>query len=321
MNNLYWQKKHILDIENLSVEEIKTIIDTTDRFFNVLKQPVSKVPLLKGKTVLLLFYENSTRTRCSFELAAKNLGADVVNISVATSAVKKGETLADTVDNLVAMGTDAVVIRHSASGVCHQLAKALKKEISILNAGDGNHAHPSQALLDYYTMRQAIKDVRNKKITIVGDIFHSRVARSNIQLLTKLGADVHVVGPSTLIPINIDKMGVTSHHKIEPALEGADIVMGLRIQLERQKTGPFPSLGEYTRLYGLTTERIKQLAKPDVFIMHPGPMNRGVEITSEVADNTDNSLILDQVTSGVAVRMALLSLTLTGGGLINENVA
>jgi aspartate carbamoyltransferase catalytic subunit len=315
MSSVKWQKKHILDIENLSVEEIQTIMETADRFFYLMEQPVPKANVLKGKTVLLMFYENSTRTSCSFELAAKNLGAEVVKISVATSAVKKGETLADTVDNLVAMGTDAVVVRHSASGVCHQLAKALQKEITVLNAGDGNHEHPSQALLDFHTMRRHLGDVRGKKIVIAGDILHSRVARSNIQLLTKFGADVHLVGPSTLLPPEVEKLGVTKHYSLEEGIANADLIMMLRIQLERQKGGIFPSIGEYSKLWGLTDDKIKRFAKPGVFIMHPGPMNRAIEIASDVADNPDYSLILDQVTSGVAVRMALLSLTLTGGGL------
>jgi aspartate carbamoyltransferase catalytic subunit len=321
MSNLNWTRKHIVDIESLSVEEILTIMETTDSFFNLLQQPVSKVPLLEGKVVLLLFYENSTRTSCSFELAAKNLGAEVVKISVATSAVKKGETLADTVDNLVAMGTDAVVIRHSASGIHHQLIRALRKEITVMNAGDGNHEHPSQALLDFHTMRRYLGDIKDKKITIAGDILHSRVARSNIHLLNKFGADVHVVGPSTLLPMGIEEMGVTRHYCLDEAIKDSDLIMMLRIQLERQKGGIFPSIGEYNKLWGLTDLKIKKNAKPGCYIMHPGPMNRGVEIASDVADNPEYSIILDQVTSGVAVRMALLSLTLTGGGLVHEHAA
>lgn len=316
----YWNRKHILDIESLSVDEIHKIMETTDSFFSLLQNPTSKVPLLTGKVVLTLFYENSTRTRCSFELAAKKLGADTIDISVATSAVKKGETIADTVDNLVAMGTNAVIVRHSASGICHQLARALRDEITVLNAGDGINEHPSQGLLDFHTMRRYIGDVRGKKITIVGDILHSRVAHSNITLLNKFGADVHIVGPSTLLPANVEMMGVTKHHTLEPAIDGADLVMMLRMQLERQKSGIIPSLGEYISLYGLTREKLNKYAKPGVYVMHPGPMNRAVEITSDLADDPDCSIILDQVTSGVAVRMALLSLTLTGGGL-HENVA
>lgn len=313
-----WKGKHILDIESMSVDEINTITSESEKFFQILKGSNSKLNLLNGKVVLLLFYENSTRTRCSFETAAKKLGADILNISVETSAVKKGETLADTVDNVAAIGANAAVIRHSSSGICHQLIKAKQKEISILNAGDGNHEHPSQALLDYFTMKQHIQDLKGKKIAIVGDIYHSRVARSNIHLLNKVGADVHVAGPSTLLPVDIDKLNVTKHFKIETALDGADVVMMLRIQLERQKSGIFPSIGEYSKLYALTSERVKKYTKPETLIMHPGPMNRTVEITSEVAD-CERSLILDQVTSGVAVRMALLSLTLTGGGIDGYN--
>lgn len=320
MSHPYWERKHILDIESLSIEEINKIMETTDRFFDFINNPVSKTNLLEGKVVLVLFYENSTRTRCSFELAAKKLGADVLNIAVATSAVKKGETLADTVDNLVAMKTDAVVVRHTAPGVCHQLARALRKEITVLNAGDGNHEHPSQALLDYHTMLRHTGNVKGKKIAICGDILHSRVARSNIYLLNKFGADVHVCGPTTLLPLDIDKLGVTKHHSMSTAIKDADIIMMLRIQLERQKGGLFPSIGEFVELYGLTREKLNKYAKPGAFIMHPGPMNRAVEIASDVADDPEYSLILDQVTSGIAVRMALLSLTLTGGGL-NGNVA
>lgn len=320
MSNFYWERKHIVDIGNLSVKEIEIIMDLTDRFFVGLKQSKIEEPILKGKKLLTLFYENSTRTRCSFELAAKNLGAEVIDVSVATSAVKKGETLADTVDNLVAMGVDAVVVRHSSSGICDQLARSLTKEIPVLNAGDGLHEHPSQGLLDFHTMRRALKDVKGKKITIVGDILHSRVAHSNISLLNKFGADVHIVGPSTLLPMGIEKMGVTKHHFLEPGIQDADLIMMLRMQLERQKDGIIPSLGEYVKLYGLTREKLERYCKPDVFIMHPGPMNRAIEITSDLADDPKCSLILDQVTSGVAVRMALLTLTLTGGYL-NENVA
>ncbi|MGD9580478.1 MAG: aspartate carbamoyltransferase catalytic subunit [Vampirovibrionia bacterium] len=320
MSNFYWNRKHIVDIGNLSVKEIEIIMDLTDRFFVGLEQSKIEEPILKGKKVLTLFYENSTRTRCSFELAAKNLGAETIDISVATSAVKKGETLADTVDNLVAMGVDAVVVRHSSSGICEQLARTLFKEIPVLNAGDGLHEHPSQGLLDFYTMRKALKDIKGKKITIVGDILHSRVAHSNISLLNKFGADVHIVGPSTLLPFGIEKMGVTKHHFLEPAIENADLIMMLRMQLERQKAGIIPSLGEYINLYGLTRDKMQQYCKPGVFVMHPGPMNRAVEISSDLADDPKCSLILDQVKSGVAVRMALLTLTLKGG-MINENVA
>lgn len=310
--SLCWKSKHILDIESLSVEEIETIMEATDRFFVSITKEDYKCELLRGKKVLLLFYENSTRTRCSFELAAKNLGAEVVNIEVATSAVKKGETLVDTIDNLVAMGVNAVVIRHSASGVHHQVAKTLRKQISVLNAGDGNHAHPSQALLDYHTMRRHLGDLRGKKIVIGGDILHSRVARSNIVLLNKVGADVHLAGPPTLLPRDVERMGATCHYNFNEAIKDADAVMMLRIQLERQKGAIFPT-GEYTKLFGLSREKLAKYAKPGALIMHPGPMNREVEITSDMADDPQQSVILDQVTSGVAVRMALLALTINGG--------
>lgn len=310
--SLCWKSKHILDIENLSVEEIETIMEATDRFFVSITKEDYKSEILRGKKVLLLFYENSTRTRCSFELAAKNLGAEVVNIEVATSAVKKGETLVDTIDNLVAMGINAVVIRHSASGIHHQVARTLRKQIAVLNAGDGNHAHPTQALLDFHTMRRHAGDVKGKKIVIGGDILHSRVARSNIVLLNKFGADVHLLAPPTLLPKDVEKMGVTCHHNIDEGITDADIIMMLRIQLERQKGALFPP-GEFVKLFGLTREKVEKYAKPDALIMHPGPMNRGIEITSDMADDPEQSVILDQVTSGVAVRMALLALTINGG--------
>lgn len=310
--NICFKGRHILDIESLSVEEINSIMELSNLYYSSIKKENFKCGLLRTKKVLLLFYENSTRTRCSFELAAKNLGAEIVNIEVATSAVKKGETLVDTIDNLVAMGIDAVVVRHSAAGVLHQVAKTMRKSVSLLNAGDGNHAHPSQALLDYHTMLRHIGDVKGKKITIVGDILHSRVARSNIVLLNKFGANVHVVGPQTLLPVDIERMGVTRHHNFEEGIIDSDVIMMLRVQLERQKGALFPP-GEYSKLYCLTREKLEKFAKPETIVMHPGPMNRTVEIASDVADDPHLSVILDQVTSGVAVRMALLTLTINGG--------
>ena len=320
MSKLTWNRKHFIDIDSLTEEDIREIVEQADTFLEVLKRPVKKVPVLKGKTIVTLFYENSTRTRCSFELAAKNLSADTIDISVATSAVKKGETLVDTADNLIAMGVDAVIIRHGASGICHQLTRAVGNKATIINAGDGWHGHPSQAMLDYYTMRKHIGSVEGKKISIIGDIIHSRVARSNIELLNKLGADVHICGPSTLIPLEIEKMGVTTHYALEEAISEADVIMMLRMQLERHDSGIIPSLGEYTNLYCLTKEKLEKFANPDVYIMHPGPMNRAVEIASDVADDPNRSLILDQVNNGLAIRMSILYLTLTGGGL-QANVA
>ncbi len=305
-----WTKAHILDAASLTADEIMQVMAEAQTFAEILKRPVKKVPVLRGKVIINMFYENSTRTRTSFELAGKYLSADTINFGVSTSSVKKGETLIDTAETLLAMGADAVVIRHSSSGVCHQLANYFGGRVSVLNAGDGFHAHPSQALLDLFSMLQRIDTVKGKKITIVGDILHSRVARSNVHVLSKLGADVHVVGPATLIPVGFDQLGCTVHTQLAPALEGADVVMCLRLQLERQKSGLIPSLAEYSQLYGINRERLMQYTSPNVLLMHPGPMNRGVEITSDVADDPDFSLITHQVANGVSVRMALLHLVL-----------
>jgi aspartate carbamoyltransferase catalytic subunit len=306
-----WSRRHVIDSASLTRAEIEEVLRTAQSFSEILTRPVKKVPTLRGKVVCTMFYENSTRTRTSFELAGKYLSADTYNFSVSTSSVKKGESLIDTVETLVAMGTDAFVIRHASAGVCQQLARFFGNRICLLNAGDGFHDHPTQGLLDLYSLTERIQSIEGKKITIVGDILHSRVARSNIHILQRFGADVHVVGPSTLMPVGIEKLGCTVHTNIEEAIEGADVVMCLRLQLERQQAGLIPSLAEYSRFYAITRERLARYCSPEVVIMHPGPMNRGVEIASEVADDTDLSIITNQVTSGVAIRMALLYLVLS----------
>ncbi|MFB3925684.1 MAG: aspartate carbamoyltransferase catalytic subunit [Syntrophales bacterium] len=301
-------KKDILGIKDLSVEEINLILDTAESFIEISTREIKKVPTLRGKTIVNLFFEASTRTRTSFEIAAKRLSADAVNISASTSSVVKGETLIDTARNLEAMNPDIIVIRHSAAGAPHILSRLVKQ--SIINAGDGAHEHPTQALLDMMTIRQKKGRIGGLKIAIVGDIAHSRVARSNIHGLRKMGAGVAVAGPATMMPRGIQEMGVSVHHRMEDAIRDADIVMMLRIQIERQAVSIFPSLREYARFYCLDREKIK-LAKEDVIVMHPGPINRGVEISPEIADGP-YSVILDQVANGVAVRMALLYL-LAGG--------
>ena len=301
-------RKDILGIQELPVEEINLILETADSFIEVSTREIKKVPTLRGKTVINLFYEASTRTRTSFEIAGKRLSADTINISASTSSVVKGETLIDTAKNLEAMNPDVIVIRHSAAGAPHMLAGILRQ--SIINAGDGAHEHPTQALLDMMTIRSKKGGITGLKVAIVGDIAHSRVARSNIHGLTKMGARVCVAGPATMIPRDIEKMGVVAHTCIEEAIRDADIIMMLRIQTEREKQNIFPSLREYARYFSLNRRNIG-LAHKDVLIMHPGPMNRGVEISPDIADGP-HSIILDQVTNGVAVRMALLYL-LTGG--------
>jgi len=273
------------------------------------------VPALRGKTVINLFFEPSTRTRTSFEIAEKRLSADTLNIAASTSAVVKGETLADTAMNLEAMAPDLLVVRHSCSGTCHFLSRICRA--GVINAGDGTHEHPTQALLDAFTIRERKQRIAGLKIAILGDLLHSRVLRSNVLLLTKLGAEVWICGPPTLLPIGFERLGVHVTSSVERALEGADAVMMLRIQLERMQGGFFPSLREYFTVFGMTPERVR-LARPDVIIMHPGPMNRGVEIASEVAD-APNSVILDQVANGVAVRMAVLYLL--AGGAEHEPIA
>ena len=301
-------RKDILGIQELSVEEINLILETADSFIEISTREIKKVPTLRGKTIINLFYEASTRTRTSFEIAAKRLSADTINISASTSSVVKGETLIDTAKNLEAMNPDVIVIRHSAAGAPHMLAGLLRQ--SIINAGDGAHEHPTQALLDMMTIRAKKGRIAGLKVAIVGDIAHSRVARSNIHGLTKMGAAVFVAGPATMIPRDIEKMGVVVHTRIEEAIREADIIMMLRIQTEREKQNLFPSLREYAQYFSLNRRNIG-LARKDVLVMHPGPMNRGVEISPDIADGP-HSIILDQVTNGVAVRMALLYL-LTGG--------
>lgn len=300
--------KDLLGIAELSAEEIVLILDTAEAMKEIASRPIKKVPTLRGKTVINLFFEPSTRTRTSFEIAEKRLSADTLNIAAGTSSVVKGETLADTAMNLEAMAPDLLVVRHSMSGTCHFLGRICRA--GVINAGDGTHEHPTQALLDAFTIRERKKRIAGLKVAILGDLLHSRVLRSNVLLLAKLGAEVWICGPPTLLPVGFDRLGAHVTSSIELALDAADVVMMLRIQLERMQGGFFPSLREYFTVFGLTPERVR-LARPDVIIMHPGPMNRGVEIASEVAD-APNSVILDQVANGVAVRMAVLYL-LAGG--------
>ncbi len=301
------KSKDLLGLEYLTAEEILLILDTAAKFKEIGERQIKKVPTLRGKTVVNLFYEPSTRTRTSFELAAKRLSADLVNITATASSVVKGESLLDTARTLEAMGTDLVIIRHSASGVSHFLAGLLRS--SVVNAGDGMHEHPTQGLLDLFTIREQKGRITGLRVAIVGDIAHSRVARSDIWGLTKLGAEVRIVGAPTLIPMQIERMGVKVYYRLEEALAGVDVINVLRIQLERQEKGLFPSLREYIHFFGINAERLR-LARNDVLVMHPGPMNRGIEITDEVADGP-HSVICDQVTNGIAVRMAVLYLLLT----------
>lgn len=303
-----WQKKDLLGIKDLTAQEIELILDTAESFKEVSTREIKKVPTLRGKTVITLFYEASTRTRTSFEIAAKRLSADTINISVSTSSVVKGETLLDTALNLQAMEPDILIVRHSAAGAPNMLAKAIKA--SVINAGDGFREHPTQALLDIMTVREKRGGLRGLLLAIVGDIAHSRVARSNIYGFTKLGARVRVVAPPTLIPRGIETLGVEVSHDLREGIRGADVVMALRIQRERLQGAFFPSEREYSRFFGLS-RRVLEEAAPDALVMHPGPMNRGVEISPDVADGP-SSIILDQVTNGVAVRMAVLYL-LAGG--------
>lgn len=305
-----FNRKDLLGIRELSVEEINTILDAADSFKEISTRSIKKVPTLRGKTVINFFFESSTRTRTSFEIAAKRLSADTINISASNSSVTKGETLIDTARNLEAMAPDAIVIRHPSPGVPHQLAKMI--DAAIINGGDGAHEHPTQALLDAFTIREHKGRLAGLQVAIIGDITHSRVARSNAHLLTKLGAHVRVAGPRTLIPPHYEQLiensegSLTVCDHIEDAIAGSDVVMMLRIQRERMSAAYFPSLKEYSVQYGLTLRRLA-LAAPDCIVMHPGPVNRGIEISSEVADGA-RSLILDQVTNGVAVRMAILFL-------------
>jgi aspartate carbamoyltransferase catalytic subunit len=305
-----WNHKHLLDIESLSADDIVTVLDTAKAFKAVGERAIKKVPALRGKTVVNLFVEPSTRTRISFELAAQRLTADVINFTAEASSLKKGETLKDTARNLEALNVDIIVMRHSASGAPHFLSRFL--HASVINAGDGAHEHPTQALLDLFTIREKKGKIEGLNVTILGDILYSRVARSNIWALTKLGARVTLCGPATLVPRVFEQMGCAVTYNVDEAIAGADIINLLRIQHERQRKTMFPSLGEYTSLFGLTKARLA-LAKPEALIMHPGPINRGVEIDSEIADSV-RSLIIDQVTNGLAVRMAVLFLVSGGQG-------
>jgi len=300
----------LLDIQSLSAEEILTVLDTARAFKAVGERAIKKVPALRGKTVVNLFVEPSTRTRISFELAAQRLTADVINFSAEASSLKKGETLKDTARNLEALNADIIVIRHSASGAPHFLARFLNS--SVINAGDGAHEHPTQALLDAFTIREKKGRIEGLNVTILGDILYSRVARSNIWAMTKLGAHVTLCGPSTLVPRVFEQMGCRVTYNVEEAIADADIINLLRIQHERQRKTMFPSIGEYTSLFGLTQARLAR-TKPEALIMHPGPINRGVEIDSDIADSK-RSMILDQVTNGLAVRMAVLFLINGGQG-------
>jgi aspartate carbamoyltransferase catalytic subunit len=305
-----WHRKHLLDIESLSAEEILTVLDTARAFKAVGERAIKKVPALRGKTVVNLFIEPSTRTRISFELAALRLTADVINFTAEASSLKKGETLKDTARNLEALNADIIIMRHSAAGAPHFLSRFLKG--SVVNAGDGAHEHPTQALLDVFTIRERRGRVDGLKVTILGDILYSRVARSNIWALLKLGAHVTLCGPSTLVPRLFENMGCRVTWNVDEAIADADIINLLRIQHERQRKTMFPSIGEFSSLFGLNQSRLAR-TKPDVLIMHPGPINRGVEIDSEIADG-QRSVILEQVTNGLAVRMAVLFLVNGGNG-------
>ena len=307
--------KHLLGIADLSPEEIVLVLDTAEAMKEIAARPIKKVPTLRGRTVVNLFFEPSTRTRTSFEVAEKRLSADTLSVAIASSSVVKGETLVDTALNLEAMSPDMIVMRHASSGACDLLARVCRSR--IINAGDGMHEHPTQALLDAFTIRQHKGRLAGLKVAIIGDLLHSRVLRSNLLLLTRLGAEVWVCGPPTLIPVGIERLGARATTSVEEAVEDADVVMLLRIQLERMQGGFFPSLREYFTVFGMTEARLRR-ARPDVIIMHPGPMNRGVEIASEVADGP-YSVILEQVANGVAVRMAVLYLL--AGGVDDEAAA
>jgi aspartate carbamoyltransferase catalytic subunit len=299
-----WQKKDLLGLEELTREEIELILNTADSFKEISTREIKKVPALRGKTVVNLFYEPSTRTRVSFEVAAKRLSADVINIATETSSVKKGETLIDTGTNIQALKADIIVVRHNSSGAAAMLARHLA--ISVVNAGDGWHEHPTQALLDIFTLKEKLGKIEGLNVSIVGDIAHSRVARSNIWGLTKLGAKVTVCAPKILIPAGIEEMGARVTYDIDEALKGADALNVLRMQFERDESAAFPKQLEYFKNFGITGERLAK-AKKNIVVMHPGPINRGIEMSSEVADGA-NSVILEQVTNGIAVRMAVLFL-------------
>ena len=299
-----WTRKDLLGLEYLNKEEIELILDTAESFKEISTREIKKVPALRGKTAVNLFYEPSTRTRVSFEVAAKRLSADVINIATETSSVKKGETLIDTGKNIQALKADIIIMRHNCSGAANMLARAL--DISVVNAGDGWHEHPTQALLDIFTLKEKLGKIKGLNVAIIGDIAHSRVARSNIWGLTKLGAQVILCAPEMLLPVEIEKTGVKTTSKIEEALKNADAVNVLRMQFERDEGAAFPEQLDYYKRFGITEERLAK-AKKDIVVMHPGPINRGIEMSSEVADGS-NSVILEQVTNGIAVRMAVLFL-------------
>ncbi|MDD5004967.1 MAG: aspartate carbamoyltransferase catalytic subunit [Candidatus Omnitrophica bacterium] len=303
-NKTKWNKKDLLGLEELTKEEIELVLDTADSFKEVLTREVKKVPTLRGKTVVLLFLEPSTRTRTSFELAAKRLSADTISIAGNSSSIVKGESLTDTAKNIEAMNVDVIVLRHMAEGSAYMLSKQV--DAAVINAGDGCHEHPTQALLDIMTIRERKQNIQDLKIAIVGDIAHSRVARSNIWGLKKLGAHVIVCGPATLMPKDVEELGVEVSYDINDAIKDADVINVLRLQMERQKEHLFPSIREYIRLFGIDKERLTH-AKKDVLILHPGPVNRGIELSADVADSP-YALILNQVTNGIAVRMAVLYL-------------
>ena len=308
-----WNQKHLLDIESLSAQELTTILDTAREFKAVGERDIKKTPALQGKTVVNFFVEPSTRTRVSFELSAKRLSADIINFSADASSFQKGESLKDTARNLEALNADIIIIRHKAPGAPHFLSRFLDSH--VINAGDGAHEHPTQALLDVFTIREKKKTINNLNVTILGDILYSRVARSNIWALRKLGANITLCGPSTLVPRIFEETGCRVTYDIEEALDGADVINLLRIQHERQRKTMFPSIGEYSRLFGLNRSRLA-LTQSDAIIMHPGPINRGVEIESEIADS-ERAVILEQVTNGIAVRMAALYLV---SGWQNKNI-
>jgi aspartate carbamoyltransferase catalytic subunit len=303
--------RHLLSIEGLPKKILNQILDTAESFVGVAEREVKKVPLLRGKTVCNLFFENSTRTRTTFEIAAKRLSADVISLNVNTSSQSKGETILDTVDNLIAMHADMFVVRHSQSGAAHFIAKHVPNHIHVINAGDGRHSHPTQGLLDMFTIRKYKPELHNLRVAIVGDVLHSRVARSEIHALTTLGVpEVRVIAPKTLLPAQVEKLGVHVFHDMKAGLKDVDVVMMLRLQNERMNGAMLPSAQEYFKTYGLTQEKLS-LAKPDAIVLHPGPMNRGVEIDSSVADGKQ-SVILPQVTYGIAIRMAVMAM-LAGG--------
>lgn len=309
--NAEGQLTHLLSIEDLPKKKLIQILDTAESFIGVAEREVKKVPLLRGKTVCNLFFENSTRTRTTFEIAAKRLSADVISLNVATSSQSKGETILDTVDNLIAMHADMFVVRHAESGAAHFIARHVPPHIHVINAGDGRHSHPTQGLLDVFTIRKYKPDLHNLRVAIIGDILHSRVARSEIHALTTLGVpEIRVIAPKTLLPAHVEKLGVHVFHDMKQGLKDVDVVMMLRLQNERMSGALLPSAQEYFKTYGLTPEKLG-LAKPDAIVLHPGPMNRGIEIDSAVADGSQ-SVILPQVTFGIGIRMAVMAM-LAGG--------